>query len=813
MGTVWIKEFTGGLDARRLPETTPGGVAIRATDCHVTTGGEFEKRAAFVPEFTLPFGTKGLAHDRMGLIVFGSGTEPVGMPAGVRYQRLEHPDGANLVGVPSHDLYDGKVYAAAEFDDGSVYHFYDGTVVDDWFDGRARAAFTVTGGTGADEMTDLEVGGVSIFTAPVSWATSNADTAAAIAAEINGTTSTPDYSATAVGAVVNVIAADQGTAANGLAVTATLTGAFAIDPASDLVMADGGVAGGAQATASFRVSGSTPTGTIDVAVDGVDLTAAPVTFGASDTIAAAAIAAAINSHASTPDYTAAALLDTVVITTVDNTDDVNGLSPTFTFTGLAATGGSAASGSFKIAGVSLGYGGTPTTSSIRPRVNGVNITSAAVVAASSSATALATAIASAINSHTSTPDYSATSSGATVTVTAATNNDETNAFTFSFVIEGIVTVSDVTGFSGGADALPAGTAVADVVAFSGGALDDAFVPGTFVRTVKSKIYATAGSILHFSGIQAPTEWTTDAPGAGFINMAAQNSGSERLTAVSRYQNLLAVFSPEVVQIWFVDPDPNLNTQSQVLMNTGTDYPRSVAQFGDSDVFYLDVSGVRSLRARDSSNAAATSDIGVPIDDLLKAKMRTLTDAEKGAVVGLINPIDKRFWLVVKDEIYVFSFFQNAKVSAWTTYSTTAKTEDGDLAFVVDCVAVYNRRPYLRAGDVIFVYGGSETDLVYDQTEAEVWLPYLDANRPTAHKQWEAVDVALTGVWEIQAGMDPTNLDAVETLATVSQTTYNLQRIAFNHACSHVSLRFRCTGDGLAVLSAAVLHFAGDEKET
>ena len=47
MGTVWVREFTGGLDARRLPETTAGGVLIRARNGHISRGGEFEKRAAF----------------------------------------------------------------------------------------------------------------------------------------------------------------------------------------------------------------------------------------------------------------------------------------------------------------------------------------------------------------------------------------------------------------------------------------------------------------------------------------------------------------------------------------------------------------------------------------------------------------------------------------------------------------------------------------------------------------------------------------------------------------------------------------------
>ena len=47
MGTIWVREFTGGLDVRRLPETSPGGTLMRGLDCHITRGGEVEQRAVF----------------------------------------------------------------------------------------------------------------------------------------------------------------------------------------------------------------------------------------------------------------------------------------------------------------------------------------------------------------------------------------------------------------------------------------------------------------------------------------------------------------------------------------------------------------------------------------------------------------------------------------------------------------------------------------------------------------------------------------------------------------------------------------------
>ena len=147
MGKIWIREFTGGLDTRRMSETTAGGVLVKASNGHISRGGEFEKRAAFVPEYDLPAGTVGMAEGANGIYVFGHDTAPVGIPAGVTYQRLQHSDGVTaLARILATDLYASKLYVVGEFADGSIFHFYDGDRITNWYDGRARASFQVTGG-------------------------------------------------------------------------------------------------------------------------------------------------------------------------------------------------------------------------------------------------------------------------------------------------------------------------------------------------------------------------------------------------------------------------------------------------------------------------------------------------------------------------------------------------------------------------------------------------------------------------------------------------------------------------------------------
>ena len=800
MGTIWVKEFTGGLDVRRLPETTPGGVLVRGADGHITRGGEFEKRAAFVKSHNLPPGTVGLAKTKTSLVVFGSGPRPF-LPDGIAYQRLNLDDpSVTLTEVLSHDLYDGKLYVVGRFSDGSIHHFYNSNRVADWFDGRARTAFRIVGGASGGSVDQVVVDGVSVTgPTPIPWATSNVATAEAVAAAINAHTSAPDYTAYASGDTVNIVAVQAGEEPNGRTVYAETTGAITISPSSIPALSGGGTTGGTTARGSLRITAGP--GTIRPAIDGVNITAAAVNWAGSTAATASRLADAINTHTSTPDYTASADDDKVIIRTAERTSALNGKNIDVTLTGSMSisNGGAKGRASF-IVGPSNGVAGA----TLRVKIAGGSI--APPVAWATSNTATASAIAAAINGYTSSPDFTATAEGSTVYIDTVDLTAEHNGKPISFTKVGVFPTSEVKPIRGGE--APRST----MQPMDDGEDDDAFIPGTFVKTVGSKVYACAGSILHFSGIKTPRQWTTDAIGAGFTNLASENSGSEQLVAVERYQNLLAVFAPEVVQVWYVDPDPELNRQSQILNNTGTFAARSVTQFGDDDIFYLDSSGLRSLRARDSSNAASTTDIGVPVDALLTAKLAGMTEEERAAAIGLINPVDKRFWLILKDEVFVFSFYANAKVSAWTTYNLVTYVGDDEVPFTADTAVTFGERVYIRSGSRVYVYGGVSGALTYDATGAEAWLPPLDANAPTQKKSWTGVDAAVSGVWQISAAIEPTNPEFSEIVANVSETTYNMGRVTFNGSSSHIALRCRSVGEGPAVLSSVVIHYEGEADE-
>lgn len=689
MGEIWVRELTGGLDKRRMAETTPGGVLIQGDDGHITRGGEFEKRAAFVETYDLPAGTVGLAHTSAGITVFGSDAEPVGMPAGVSHQRLQHLDGSTaLTNVLGYDLFAGKIYAVGKFADQSRQHFYNGANVENLFDGRARAAFSVTkglfvpaipavgsfrisGGTlgGGNEVTSVTVNAVSVTSAAVAHTGVDADTATAVAANIVANTSTPDYSAYAEGDTVFITAVTAGIASNGFAVVANVGGDVTV---ADVQAMTGGVDEDHSELKSLKV-------------DGVDIIFQTVEWETSNSATAASIANSINNADSTPNYSASADGDQVTIIADDVGESINGATV------------------------------------ILELENGFEITPAT-----------------------------------------------------------------------------------DISMTGGAAAEDVTGPGKSVQTVNTKMYTVSGPNLHFSGIKQPTKFTTDAVGAGFIDLSSHDSGSAELQAVAKYQNSLAVFAADNIQTWYVDPDPTLNRWISTLNNTGTRSPKSVTQFGDDDIFYLDESGLRSLRARDSSNSASTTDIGIPVDELITELVDSLTDEQIENIIGLIEPRDGRFWLIAKNEIYVLSFFPGSKINAWTRYLP---------GFDVDHALVFNRRVYLRSGDKVYVYGGLATGKQRDENTIAIGrLPYLDGETPSLEKTLTSVDVAVRGTWIISVSMVIENEVAIDKIATVTKSTFGKYSIPVQGRGTHFSITMKSVGDGEAKWGSAVIKYETDADD-
>lgn len=572
---ISIDDFKSGLDARRLEAAAPPGSLQVFQNGHINRGGEIEKAKLWALKYTLPAGTFGLSSVNGQLYVFGSNSTPGGMPSGVNYQRLQTPDNDMLTKVVASDVFSGGIYVVGQYGPDLQYHFYNGTIVPDWFNGLVRS-------------TQINLDAV----------------AADLATEINND---PAVTATSLGAVITITA---------------------------------------------RV------------VNVVFTLSATATDGGTYT-----------------DQTA------VVATTT------------------AASGGVA-----QISTVTLGGTFDP--------------------------------------------------------------GDE-----FSVTIN-----SNVYGSSP--------------------------VTGEEVSTIithKNKMYAGASVNLLFSVVGDPSLWrdntvgSTINTGSGVIDMSAQASSDESITGLSIYQNNLAIFCRNTTQIWSMDADPAASVQLQVLDHTGTRSPKSIKSFGDLDVFFLSDSGYRSLRARDASNSASVTDVGTPVDDLVIAKMSTMTETQIEDVPSDIEPRDGRYHSALDDTEYVFSFFQTSKISAWSTYVSGYTFTD---------YTSINGRLYARAGNAIYLLGGDDNDEYTDQ-EVVVELPYLDARTIGTWKGWRGLDVILLGTWDVYVNTNPNQSDTWIKTARIQRTSVGQMNLAMQQYSPVMKFKFVHQNDDTGIqakISKIIVHY-------
>jgi hypothetical protein len=538
----------------------------------------------------------------------------------------------------------------------------------------------------------------------------------------------------------------------------------------------------------------------------------PVAFNSTLAQTATDVATEINGNTTSPNYTAAAV-DTVV--SVSSVVDVHPNPDTYAVAGTSTT---------IVLDTEVALTGGTHNMVSEVKIDGVAVMDDQVPYNSSNSTT-ATDLATEIQGYTSSPNYTAAAVGNVVTITAiAGTGAGPNGFVVSKTVEGDLTAGTTNmqgGSASGAAAKEKWTATItgtfeaeDVFTITLDGQDfvvqgAASATGTTALTFKKKVYSTAGSLLRFCAINNPTEWEQPAIGAGYINFSNQDSGSETLNATGIYQGNIGVFSDDVTQIEFVDVDEEANTHLHTARNTGTRSHRSVVQFGNNNLFYLDeLTGVRSLQQRDSSGSPQVDDVGTPIDDHILGFMESLTEIQVADAVGLIGP-DGRYWIAISNRIYVFSFFKSSKISAWSYYEPElGATDDGD----VDYMVRIRKDVYVRSVDTIFQYGGT-IRMTYpsaNELELEISLPFLDLDKAAHYKTLEGFDIGSLNTFEINILMNPNDETVESNQFTLSNITYPNAKSGLALRSSHFAPKLICSSAGAAELYNLAIHYHLDE---
>jgi hypothetical protein len=441
--------------------------------------------------------------------------------------------------------------------------------------------------------------------------------------------------------------------------------------------------------------------------------------------------------------------------------------------------------------------------------SGYPITDISIPRGDGSGSNIANTIMAQVNAYTSEPEFTAVAEGNKLVVTVQDASAKYNGW---FVTIGSLNVKPNGGsinwsyLTGGKDpVLPTTVGLygsktpAPVPSATAG-----LVLGTFAVAHNRRMYTTDNTLLRFSMIDNPARYDTLNDTGGFIDHSTIANEKPILVSAADYQEGLAVFGLRHVFVWHTDPLPASFFKKQVLHNTGTASPHSVTPYSESEVMYLDRSGIRSLRSRSGVDTAYSGDLGNLIDRLVRAKMKSMTLEEKyEQVFGEVEPNSGRLWMAMKDVIYVLSYFPDTRIAGWTWYDNTA--------YPVDMLNANYEGIYWRSGNSIIAYGGLTGD-VFDATEAVVRVPYIDGDKPATRKSWTGIDLAVLGTWQIKAGFDATVPTALDLIANLTKSTYAQQKISVNGDAPSMSLELRSDYLGPARVGNATVHYIDEDAD-
>lgn len=811
MAYLAVGDFKYGMDRRRPQAVGIPGTLWILKNAVLSRGGDIERCKKWVLTHTLPENsvepfnsTHGLAVRNNQLTTFVWPPYSADFPYDVTVQALENPNGTSADEVLTDAFaksFDNKLYAIADFQDGNIFHYYDAARVTEW-------------------ETDVAVDLVS--------------------------------KNSVAQRITNVLMADATVDVTAQEDRVVVKAATAGDPFTLSWAASGGSVVEVLATGSLIITSATPypTSVDTLTVNGVDLIGGVVTATTIGNVRMAqAVTNAINALTGTHGYTATFSpgtgtgTQTVTITAAVGTGATpNGFVVAHTDTNVSATTTNMAGGVTALAT------GAISQTSVQPNViavaetrasgeieitsgvNGNQITSATIngvelldapVSWLSDVSATANALVVAINTAANTA-YLASAVAGVVTLLAA---EGTGATVNGHVVAVTATMSTATStVAGGVTEIEAQKQIEYLTVTSVGgtgpwatfeitlngvvyfvnALSAGMGNSIFVQ--KNRVFVTSGSTVQYCKLNSPLDWTdTNASsGSGFINIGNSAEGAQYLYGIEEYNGKAAIFAESTTIIYQFFADAQQITYVQALQNTGTLSVGAIKAYGADDVFYLDKTGIRSLRSRDGYDAAFASDIGSAIDPFVSLLVDEVGRPALIKAQSVVETKDGRFMMALGRYIVTLSYFPASKITAWSYM---------DFGQEIDNLVRCGDRIVLRTGNELYTYGGENGDTYPDDGEFNgiAETPFMSASDPATKKFLQSYDHIAEGEWLVEVLPNPKDRSISEVLGRFTGITNNDLTAALAQYSSLFALRYTCDKAGFASLSAIATHFEKGEK--
>lgn len=166
-------------------------------------------------------------------------------------------------------------------------------------------------------------------------------------------------------------------------------------------------------------------------------------------------------------------------------------------------------------------------------------------------------------------------------------------------------------------------------------------------TATSRVYAVSddGLSVKFSKVGDPSDWTT-ASDAGSLPIAQHFGSGQRAYGLGLYQDKLAVFSDQSIQLWTIDPDPTAMALDRVIDGVGTRHHKSIVSL-NGDLFFLSETGVRSLTTLSNALFPTDLDVGLPVKNLTTSPPQTTrfsSGALEPSTIGLGAVPFGQYWV-------------------------------------------------------------------------------------------------------------------------------------------------------------------------